>query len=798
MKATLLFGAIALFAFQRTLAVANPAVIELPRAKFAIGDDPARAQPSFDDSHWVELSTLANYEMQGFPGYDGYSWYRFHVRIPSSLKSTVRWPRRLHLYLSSIDDVDQTFLNGVKIGSMGQMPEDPRGYATGWNGLRNYYVDVATGLVHWDEDNVIAVRVYDGSGDGGFYRDMPTLNLAEIVDGLSVDLGRTTFEYGPVNFRAKVYWENSFPVALDGRMDYDVYDAAQGSVIRRGSAQLHVDANGHADLSVEAPQRAGIELRFRFTERSTGAVGNATLHAPYLLTSAGSPKPRINGAGVLGARPRSPIYYRIAATGTPPLKISALGLPNGLVLDAREGVISGKVSNAGEYRVQLKADNAFGKAQRTLNLRIGDTLALTPPMGWNSWNAYGLAVDAVKVRGVAEAMISSGLAAHGWTYVNIDDGWEADERAPNGEIRANAKFPDMLALSDSLHAHGLRFGIYSSPGKTTCGRFSGSYGHERQDADTYARWGIDYLKYDQCSYALLLPKKPTMADYQAPYRLMGAALQGLSRDIVYSLCQYGLADVWTWGGEVRGNLWRTTGDIEDSWPVIKKIIDSQHVSAPYSRPGHWNDPDMLVVGEVGWGGGLHPSHLTPDEQYSHVSLWSLLAAPMLLGNDLTHMDAFTRNLLINDEVIAVDQDPLGRAAQRVWAKGGWEIWVRELADGRKALGVFNFNDRFGSLRLAGIVPALTVGAPLRDLWRQHSLGPLTAAFQARLPAHGVMLLAVGNQRRQPRLRAVTSISIFMRGSARPALNIVAAGRMSPKWRRNTGQHFSNSEASGTM
>jgi alpha-galactosidase len=438
------------------------------------------------------------------------------------------------------------------------------------------------------------------------------------------------------------------------------------------------------------------------------------------------------------------------------------------------------VSSARDYRIQLKVANALGKAERTLNLRVGDALALTPPMGWNSWNAYGLAVDAVKVRGAAEAMIRSGLAAHGWTYVNIDDGWEANERAPNGEIRTNAKFPDMPALSDYLHARGLRFGIYSSPGKTTCGRFLGSFGHERQDADTYARWGIDYLKYDQCSYELLLPKTPTMADYQAPYRLMGVALQALSRDIVYSLCQYGLGDVWTWGGEVRGNLWRTTGDIEDSWRVVKEIMDTQHVSAPYASPGHWNDPDMLVVGEVGWGGGLHPSRLTPDEQYSHLSLWSLLAAPLLLGNDLARLDAFTRNLLVNDEVIAVDQDPLGRAAQRAWAKDGWEIWVRELADGRKAVGVFNFSDRFGSLPLAGIVPALAVGAPLRDLWRQQNLGALTATFQARLPAHGVMLLAVGNQRRQPRLRAVTSISIFMRGSARPALNIVAAGRMSPR------------------
>ncbi|MGB8694275.1 MAG: glycoside hydrolase family 27 protein, partial [Steroidobacteraceae bacterium] len=708
--------------------------------------DPARAQPGFDDSHWTEISTLANYEKQGFANYDGYSWYRFHVRIPSSLKSTVRWPQRLHLYLSSIDDVDQTYLNGTKVGELGQFPDDPQQYATRWNALRDYYVDVATGLVHWDEDNVIAVRVYDGAGGGGFYRDMPTLSLAEIVDGLGMDLGHTQFDYGPADLRAQVQWENTFPVVLDGRMDTDVYDAAAGKVLRHASVPFHVDAHGKGELAVAAPQRAGIEVRFKFTEATTGAVGKATLHAPYLLTPAELPKPRINGASVLGVRPGSPIYYRIAATGKAPLRFSANALPKGLVLNERDGVITGAVAIAGDYRIQLQARNALGRAAHTLTLRVGDQLALTPPMGWNSWNAYGLAVDAAKVRGVAEAMVTSGLAAHGWTYINIDDGWEAAERAANGEIRTNEKFPDMLSLSTYLHERGLRFGIYSSPGPMTCGRFLGSQGHERQDADSYARWGVDYLKYDLCSYELTMPKEPTVADHQAPYRVMGTALAAQPRDIVFSLCQYGNAEVWKWGGEVRGNLWRTTGDIEDSWQVTKEIIDSQHRSAPFAHPGHWNDPDMLVVGEVGWGGALHPSRLTPDEQYSHISLWSLLAAPLLLGNELTHLDAFTRNLLINDEVIAIDQDPQGHAARKAWESEGWQIWVRELESGRKAVGVFNFGEQFRKIRLAGRVPELIIGAPLRDVWRQRDLAPLAKDYEAGVPAHGVVLLVVGQTR----------------------------------------------------
>jgi hypothetical protein len=301
----------------------------------------------------------------------------------------------------------------------------------------------------------------------------------------------------------------------------------------------------------------------------------------------------------------------------------------------------------------------------------------------------------------------------------------------------------MSSLSAYLHERGLRFGIYSSPGPLTCGRFLGSQGHERQDADSYARWGIDYLKYDLCSYELTMPKAPTVADHQAPYRVMGTALAAQPRDIVFSLCQYGNAEVWKWGGEVHGNLWRTTGDIEDSWRVTKEIIDSQHVSAPYAKPGHWNDPDMLVVGEVGWGGALHPSRLSPDEQYSHISLWSLLAAPLLLGNELTQLDPFTRNLLVNDEVLAIDQDPLGQAARKAWEGEGWQIWVRKLASGRKAVGVFNFGEQFRRLKIAGRVPELSVGAPLRDVWRQKDLAPLAEAYEAAVPAHGVLLLTVG-------------------------------------------------------
>jgi hypothetical protein len=717
--------------------------IELPTARFATGDEPARKLPGYDDSVWKELSTTANYEKQGFAGYDGWSWYRIHVRIPASLRDTVHWRQRLRIYLSSIDDVDETFFNGEKIGQTGRLPDDPQGYDTKWQALREYFVDLSTGLVRWDADNVIAIRVYDGSGGGGFYRDMPYLNMAEIVDGVALDAGASSFRFSGAQVTNSMQLANTFPVALAGTLSYEIYDAAAGRTLARRSLPLSLPAGGSKRFSVTTPQRQGMQIRFHYTERSSGKAMTATQVVPYLLTPPESPRPRINGTRLVGARPGSPFLFRVAATGKAPLAFAAAGLPAGLKLDPATGIIVGVANQAGEHQVALTVSNAQGSAQATLTIRVGDTLALTPPMGWNSWNVYGLGVNAERIGETGSAMVSSGLSAHGWSYVNIDDGWEAAQRAADGTIRSNEKFPDLAALGAYLHGLGLKFGIYSSPGPLTCGRFLGSLDHERQDADSYAAWGIDYLKYDLCSYEDRMSAEKTLQEHQHPYRIMGAALQAQSRDIVYSLSQYGNREVWKWGADVRGNLWRTGGDIEDTWKSVLEIIAIQDVPAPYARNGHWNDPDMLVIGRVGWGGAPHPSRLTPDEQYSHISLWSLLAAPLLLGNDLKQLDPFTHNLLTNDEVLAVDQDAGGRAAHRVLNDNGWQVWVRELADGRQAVGVFNFSSEFRTLHLDPAALGLKAGAALRDLWRQRNLGRLHPGFGAQVPAHGVLLLAVG-------------------------------------------------------
>ena len=267
-------------------------------------------------------------------------------------------------------------------------------------------------------------------------------------------------------------------------------------------------------------------------------------------------------------------------------------------------------------------------------------LARTPPMGWNSWNKFGGRVDDAAVRGMADAMTTNGMREAGYVYVNIDDTWEG-ERDKEGKITTNKKFPDMKALADYVHRKGLKIGIYSSPGPNTCAGYEGSYGHEEQDAKTYAEWGIDYLKYDWCAARNLYKDE----EMQAVYQIMGEALLKLGRPILYSLCQYGRAEVWKWGPEVGGNAWRTTGDIRDSWESMTKIGFAQVALAPYAAPGHWNDPDMLEIGNGG---------MNDDEYRTHMSLWSILAAPLLAGNDLRSMSPAILEILTNREVILMD------------------------------------------------------------------------------------------------------------------------------------------------
>jgi alpha-galactosidase len=495
---------------------------------------------------------------------------------------------------------------------------------------------------------------------------------------------------------------------------------------------------GDADDGINFDHADWADARFDYAGAPPVTVV-APREEAVILTPRDPPMALINGPSVVGARPGHPFFYHVPVTGEAPVNLTAENLPTGLNLDAARGDITGVVAQEGEFQVKLSAQNARGGVTRVLRIVIGDKIALTPPLGWNSWNCFAGAVDDGKIRAAADAMVRSGLINHGWTYINIDDCWEG-KRDANGFIQSNAKFPDMKALADYVHSKGLKMGIYSSPGPKTCAGFEASWQHEEKDAEQYAKWGIDYLKYDWCSYGGIA-KDNSVPELQKPYKVMEAALGKQDRDILFSLCQYGMGDVWEWGVEVGGNCWRTTGDIGDSWGSMSGIGFAQNGHEKWAGPGHWNDPDMMVLGKVGWG-NLHPTHLTPSEQYTHVSLWCLLDAPLLIGADMSQLDPFTFNLLANDEVLAVNQDAAGRQASRKAKDGATEIWAKDLADGSKAVGLFNRGEGATEVTAKWADLGLSGKWYVRDLWRQKDAGEFAGSFAATVPRHGVCLVRI--------------------------------------------------------
>jgi alpha-galactosidase len=512
-----------------------------------------------------------------------------------------------------------------------------------------------------------------------------------------------------------------------------------------------------------------VDARFETTGVTTFKTYSPVATEPYILTPASLVEPKITGAKVFGVRPGSPFQFLVTATGNRPMTFSASGLPKGLKINAKTGLITGKFSKVGTYIVTLEAKNSKGKAQKKFRIECGDRIALTPPMGWNSWNCFANEVSADKVKRAADAMVKSGLINHGWTYINIDDFWDNNRdskdqslrgklRDDAGNIVPNSRFVDMKGLADYVHNLGLKIGLYSSPGPWTCGGCVGSYGYEKLDAESYAKWGFDYLKYDWCSYGNVIdgipdndPLKVSSLSYKGgenlstaikPFKVMGEYIRQQPRDIVYSLCQYGMSDVWKWGDSVSGNCWRTTNDISDTWASVKTIAFAQDEAASWSKPGNWNDPDMLVVGTVGWG-NPHKSKLKPDEQYLHISLWSLFSAPLLIGCDMEKLDDFTLNLLTNDEVIEIDQDPLGKQATCMQTIGELRIYVKELEDGSRVVGFCNFGlDKvelsYKDFEKIGLDGKFNV----RDVWRQKDISNIetkTGELILKVPAHGVVL-----------------------------------------------------------
>ena len=387
------------------------------------------------------------------------------------------------------------------------------------------------------------------------------------------------------------------------------------------------------------------------------------------------------------------------------------------------------------------AQTAPGATKNLVQKPAPPQVAPTPPMGWNSWNFFAGRVTDKDIRAAADQLVASGMKDAGYVYVNIDDTWEG-ERDAGGVLHSNAKFPDMKALAGYVHSKGLKLGIYSSPGPQTCAGFEASLGHETQDADLYASWGVDYLKYDLCSFTPAVMMKQAPDDRAAQMRIMVSAydtmhkaLKATGRPIVYSLCQYGWDAVWEWGPKVGANLWRTTDDIQPNWNSIYSILNAQAGLASYAGPGHWNDPDMLEVGN---------GKLTPAENRTHFSMWAMLAAPLLAGNDLPNMTPEVRAILTNRDVIAIDQDPLGREATRAYSDGEVDVWTRPLSGGATAIAVVNAgSDRYSTHPFHLNLARLGLDGPLKgkDLWTGKEIA-LSNGMPLEIPSHGILLVRV--------------------------------------------------------
>lgn len=476
---------------------------------------------------------------------------------------------------------------------------------------------------------------------------------------------------------------------------------------------------------------------------------------PFILTPEPSPKPAIHSPKVFGVRPGSPFLYTVAATGERPMEFSAANLPEGLSIDAKTGTIEGSIKSLEKqnYEVELIAKNSLGEATRKLRIQVGDRICLTPPMGWNSWYSWGYVVDQEKIERSARGMVESGLVNYGWNYVNIDDCWQDVRGGKYNAIQPNERFPDMQGLVDLIHGMGMKVGIYSTPWVTSyavyCGGSAdnpegkwekpktrdeewhvGKYHFDENDAKQWDEWGIDFVKYDW---------RPN--DPESTIR-MAKALKECRRDMVYSLSNNSpleYADTYVeWA-----NLWRTTHDIDDRWSTISEFWDKHMTWQEHCAPGYYPDPDMLVVGNIfGWNGTPRPCRLSAWEQYSHVSLWCLFSAPLLISCPIDEsLDAFTKNLLTNAEVLEVNQDPLVNMAKTVVkTPEGQQVLVKKMEDGSLAVGLFNraeFNQKV-------VVTAEDLGISgqwtMRDLWRQKDLGEFTGSYEYEVPVHGVQLI----------------------------------------------------------
>lgn len=466
-------------------------------------------------------------------------------------------------------------------------------------------------------------------------------------------------------------------------------------------------------------------------------------------------EPRINPPHIVGNYPATPFLFYIPTAGERPLTWSVENLPQGLVLNSETGIISGTVNEAGTHNVKLTAKNRLGSDTQELTILIGDKLALTPPMGWNSWNTFGQHLTEALILETAEAMIENGMRELGYTYINMDDFWQLAERGKDGHMQINReKFPNGIKyVADYLHERGFKLGIYSDAADRTCGGVCGSYGYEETDAKDFAEWGVDLLKYDYCN----APQDKAIAIER--YTAMGKALKNTNRSIVFNVCEWGQLEPWTWAKDAGAHYWRTTFDIRDNWKAaeysymdngVLNILDLNEPLAKFASPGAWNDPDMLVVGISGKSHILHATDereagCTPEQYRSHMSLWAMMAAPLLCGNDVRDMDSVTLATLTNPDIIAINQDIAGYQATRVVNEADHQVWIKPLADGLQAVACLNMNDHEINLEInSKLIPGLKATGKIRDVWEYKDIKAEDDGLKMRLSPYQCKVFILRN------------------------------------------------------
>jgi len=520
---------------------------------------------------------------------------------------------------------------------------------------------------------------------------------------------------------------------------------------------------------------------FPFVLGCTKKIDNydARITGKEVLTPLPDKRPKINAPARYGVTSQKPFIYRIPAQGKRPIIFSAEGLPPSITLDKNTGILRGTTPlKKAVYSIKLTAKNNHGSDSQDWNLVVGDTLALTPPMGWNHWNVhYHLITDKI-IRDAADAMVSSGMADVGYDIVGLDGCWQriTDEwaeistdtsrktasigldyedvvlpvRDKDGNILPNNNFPDMQALTDHIHDKGLKAGIYATPGPRDCQDYEGSYQHEAQDAKTIAEWGFDLLKYDWCRYSevykQLHESEQTIEAQKKPFELMDSLLGKQNRDILYYICQYGMGDVWKWG-DALGELWRIGGDLAHTFDKggVYRIAKQNIELREFNGPGGWNDPDFLMLDT--WrppkdkGGPIRPVPFSPNEKYSYMSLWCMMSSPLFFCGDMSQLDEFDLNLLCNNEMVAINQDKLGRCAIPVRMDSSAWILKKSLSDGSLVIGVFdrkNDGDQYISMSLDEL--GISGEHQARDLWRQNDIGALMDSFSVMVGPLGCAII----------------------------------------------------------